>query len=161
MRQLRPDTGDGQSLPCVRCGVTTPDASYQDGLPVCDNCAAPEAPGADGLIAFVRQQLDDEERAARRLPGRLYVDDDGCVETPHSQWSDGSDRLPNHHNTWLLIYDQAERLAEVEAKRRILDAWQLQIDEDDPHAYLAGDVLPKLLAQPYAGRDGWREEWRA
>lgn len=39
MKELRPDTGDGQSLPCVRCGTKTPDASYQDGLPFCDNCA--------------------------------------------------------------------------------------------------------------------------
>ena len=38
-RPLRPDTGDSRSLPCVRCGVTTPDASFVNGLPVCDNCA--------------------------------------------------------------------------------------------------------------------------
>jgi late competence protein required for DNA uptake (superfamily II DNA/RNA helicase) len=39
-RPLRPDTGDGRSLTCTRCGVTTPDASFCDrcGLPHCDNC---------------------------------------------------------------------------------------------------------------------------
>lgn len=37
---LRPDTGDGWSLPCVACGVTTPDAMFTDccAMPMCDNC---------------------------------------------------------------------------------------------------------------------------
>lgn len=37
-RVLRPDTGDGRSLPCTQCGVSTPDAMYIDGMPLCDNC---------------------------------------------------------------------------------------------------------------------------
>ena len=39
-KQLRPDTGDNRSLPCVSCGVTTPDAMFCDGCacPYCDNC---------------------------------------------------------------------------------------------------------------------------
>lgn len=126
----------------------------------------------DDLLAFLRAQLDEDERVARAatvgpwewgpsptakltwgLSGSdvpfggwiLRVNDAGCPSTHDAQ----------HIARW----DPARVLAEVEAKRRILDAWQMQVDDDDPHAYLAGDVLPKLLVQPYAGRDGWREEW--
>jgi len=39
-RELRPDTGDGRSLPCAQCGTSTPDAMFTDccGTPMCDNC---------------------------------------------------------------------------------------------------------------------------
>lgn len=37
-KQLRPDTGDNCSLPCVSCGISTPDSQYCCGLPWCDNC---------------------------------------------------------------------------------------------------------------------------
>lgn len=126
----------------------------------------------DDLVTWLRAQLDEDEQAARRLPEghRLYVDDDGCVEQPREQWSDGTDRLPNHHNTWLLMYDRAERLAEVEAKRHILDeyaTWAEGHDEKQAHRFIGSTsglaamaMVIRLLAKPYAGREGWREEWR-
>jgi hypothetical protein len=61
-------------------------------------------------------------------------------------------------------------LAEVEAQRRILDEYEdyASGDADDhEHAQFAADAalvlrnVIKLLAQPYAGRPGFREEWRA
>lgn len=48
-RVLRPDTGDGRSLPCVGCGTTTPDASYCCGLPYCDNCRAEHTCDEEGI----------------------------------------------------------------------------------------------------------------
>lgn len=125
--------------------------------------------GVDDLITWLREQVDDDERAIRRLAEgyRRYVCDDGHVEEPIEKWSDGTDRLPNHHNTWLLIHDQAERLAEVEAKRRILDE---HFECSLPNGIMAGTCTTcdnyawpcptvRLLAQPYAGRDGWQDEW--
>lgn len=63
--------------------------------------------------------------------------------------------------------DQA--LAEVEAKRRILDDldealanssdWRMEIRMAIPEAILARRVS-RLLALPYADREGYREEWR-
>lgn len=35
---LEPDTGDGRSLCCIDCGVSTPDSDYCCGLPYCVNC---------------------------------------------------------------------------------------------------------------------------
>jgi hypothetical protein len=40
-------------------------------------------------------------------------------------------------------------LAEIKAKRAILDE----------AIYLGADEIIQLLAQPYAGRDGWQPEW--
>lgn len=87
----------------------------------------------------------------------------------------------------IARWDPARVLAEVEAKRRTLDAWRAA--NADPHPgipcenwpgqgaenrdpydscthHLAApprtpDHVVRLLAQPYAGRPGWREEWRA
>lgn len=100
----------------------------------------------DELIAFVRAALDEDERVARALEPVFGIYPDGHT-------SAGSEFLDR--------FDADRVLAEVEAKRRILDALQGQREEDDPFVPLAGDVIPKALAKPYAGREGWREEWSA
>jgi hypothetical protein len=103
----------------------------------------------DELITWLRAQLDDDERNIQHL------DDIGEQSTlPYEQ-----------------LYD------DIKAKRRILDLIELAhtreaFDEklrDPADARIIfsvpiarrrlRDVL-RLLAQPYAGRDGWREEWR-
>lgn len=38
IKELKPDTGDGRSLPCVTCGTDTPSAGFCCGTPYCDNC---------------------------------------------------------------------------------------------------------------------------
>jgi uncharacterized protein DUF6221 len=88
----------------------------------------------DELVAFLRAQLDEDERSGQ---ARLRE----CLESN-------------------LEHDARFRLAEVEAKRRILDEWRKQIEHDDPAVYLAGPIIPMLLAQPYAGREGWQKEWQ-
>lgn len=138
----------------------------------------------DDLITWLRAQLDEDEQAALRLADgyRLYACDDGHVERPTEMWADGTDRLPNHHNTWLIVYDRAERLAEVEAKRKLLDlhapftdhAGRVRCDHcselchsrsglgcDEPADAMYPCPTVSLLAQPYAGRPGWQEAWRA
>jgi uncharacterized protein DUF6221 len=76
----------------------------------------------------------------------------------------------------IARWDPARVLAEVEqerrdieAKRRILD-WLTRVDEymdrDDMSWHRLGGAIDtddavRLLAQPYAGRPGFREEWRA
>lgn len=98
------------------------------------------------LITWLRAQLDEAERH-----GEAYLRE--VLET-------------------RLEHDARFRLAEVEAKRKLLDAWPQ--DEHDPTVRFGdwttcGDdcvqgvflEVVKLLAQPYAGRPGWREEWAA
>jgi hypothetical protein len=56
----------------------------------------------------------------------------------------------------IARWDPARVLAEVEAKRKILSMYE---DYTAERRHL-GPVI-WALAQPYAGRPGWREEWRA
>ncbi len=154
--------------------------------------------GVDELVAFVHTCLDDDERVARAAEGagvERWTASDGalCVAGAGGSgyfatgpWGSGiNDDTAEHIARW----DPPRVLAEVEAKRRILD---LHVGAHDcpemvtgtypadwppdapwgkagqPWAHPSvehfedGQPCPtvRLLAQPYAGRDGWREEWR-
>lgn len=149
----------------------------------------------DELIAFVRAALDEDERVAREAPGPAWcraIERDGepgrwrgikaelvTLPDPHPGDSlsvgavgatvarcDGR-REAEHIARW----DPARVLAEVEAKRRVLDRYEdARARQQDPdYSQLAADeqvseyedwIIP-ALAQPYAGRPGWQEEWRA
>lgn len=123
----------------------------------------------DELIAFVRQQLDEDERVARAAvelawasggSGQWSTDSSGIIDSavevaPQVLVDEGvptSEQI-EHITRW----DPARVLAEVEAKRRILDAAS---DLQEREGRYAEDFV-RALAQPYAGQPGWREEWRA
>lgn len=107
----------------------------------------------DELIAFVRAQLDEDERVARAAQEWTW--------RPELAAEFGS---PEHIARW----DPARVLAEVEAKRRILDEYKRALDRRRQHpddlasigALLALLSAVKIAAQPYARRPGWHEEWR-
>jgi hypothetical protein len=89
--------------------------------------------GVDDLVAFVRARLN--EREALLL---------------HTRASDILCPIPT-----------STLLAEVRANRRILDDIASYADES---SLLTDGMAARTLvqiAQPYAGQDGWREEWRA
>lgn len=118
------------------------------------------------LIAWLRAQLDAREADARR-------------------------RLADHTQYGPTELDPDDLLAEVDAKRAILDAYDKALrarqENAEKFAHLTRLGAPDqgeytavkthgwtldgrldglkaaigLLAQPYAGRDGWQEEWRA
>lgn len=155
------------------------------------------------LIAFVRRCLDDDERVARAVPdhrGRrgelrwmqsdpertpgLICDQLGNVVT----YDEGSPSEAQAAH--IARHDPARVLAEVAAKRAVLDEYDKvfrarqenseravelsQLGAPDAGAYanvkahgwkldgvLVGlNAAIGLLAQPYAGQPGWREEWR-
>jgi hypothetical protein len=109
----------------------------------------------------------EAEDAAKRQDARWYVCDDGHVEQAQEQWADGTDRLPNHHNTWLPIYDPAEALARVVAEREILATHYPESGAcgecGDPLEYTVAWPCPtvRLIATSYANRPDFLEEWRA
>jgi hypothetical protein len=143
----------------------------------------------DDLVAFVRQQLDardrqldEDERVARHAAELAKTQDwwasaEGKV---HDANSDGYRNLLGGENAWSLDdigdhiarWDPARVLdevkigrAEVEAKRRILNEVEYVIRDAERRETGDGLGLSQtvlgFLAQPYAGRPGWREEWRA
>ena len=130
----------------------------------------------DDLLAFLRQALDDDERVAQAVqhsrPGPWAVRPDSAgvreiysVSRDEEHGGDSNvmpdawhDEAARHIARW----DPARVLAEVEAKRRILSSYTLFATDDPPvGTYASGlrDAIT-LLAQPYADRPGFPEEWR-
>lgn len=112
--------------------------------------------GVDDLVAWLGAQLKEDERVARAQDEHL---------SGHDRPLDLADPT-----------DPARVLADVAAKRKILDQfWDTSAtfkhflaDEDAGMPKLIAlrakqvallDVL-RALAEPYAGRPGWRPEWR-
>lgn len=125
------------------------------------------------LIAWLCAQLNEDERVARAVEDRSAPWD--------GQWRNDSDGALRTYNGWVLahnggkpyapglldhiaLHDPARVLAEVDAKRRIIEAEQDRVVAEGPlpdrmRDLVETDVL-RLLALPYADRDGYRAEWR-
>lgn len=101
----------------------------------------------DELITWLHAQLDEDERVAQRA----------CEWTWRPELA--NEFVSAEH---IARWDPARVLVEVEANRRILD-WAvqaIQVTEADSYQLGVEDVV-RMVAQPYAGREGWREGWRA
>ncbi len=123
----------------------------------------------DDLLAFLAARLDESGQRMRRLLAEVQHADLACKDPKLLG------RVIPGWSLWPEV-EQAlvERLAEVAAKRAVLDAYaeaehlqRVGWDNDEPSKYEymareeALEKVVRLLAQPYAGRPGWREEWRA
>lgn len=107
---------------------------------------------SEDLVTWLRAQIDEDERVACAAVGA--PSDPGTIQDLPSSgpWSDFDTR-----------FDPARVLAEVEAKRRILDEHDPSHDPCDAHDAALRTITcdtVRLLALPYADREGWREEWR-
>ena len=110
---------------------------------------------SDAALAWLRAQLDDDERVARDFVGACW----------HVEYCD--DLGPAFHARW----DPARVLAEIEAKRRILDDYDIVVSairrvddvEGNQLLYARRDARMsdiRWLAQPYADRPGFPQEWQ-
>lgn len=104
------------------------------------------------LVDFVRQRLDEDEQTTKRADA-MTVD----LDEPLSV-------IEGDEYTHLVI-NPSRVLAEVEAKRRIVnDVARKAFDNEygsgfDDAAIAMNDVL-KLLALPYASHPEYDESWR-
>ena len=158
----------------------------------------------DDLVAWLRHQIDEDERVARATAegGRWrYEDGDsvGAWTLYDERWNIASmttydtesynyaERLPAFRpptyidpdavGAHIARHDPARVLAEVAAKRAILNLYQQAWGEHQSWLEdVGGDTFGRadevrgrveslretmrLLAQPYADREGFREEWR-
>jgi hypothetical protein len=135
------------------------------------------------LVDFLRARLAEDERVARAVPADLghswsdpgpwvMAGSGGGREAEVAKAADALEmplaEAVAHH---IARHDPARVLAEVEAKRRILDDVlpTMQADElriagewgvgSDPVREASDDLL-SLLALPYADHPDYRDEWR-
>jgi len=126
--------------------------------------------GAMDLVSFLRARLDEDEQAAKLVPQpyRLYVSAEGRVDEPledeehggYRQWPHGEDWMPDHITNWSLIYDPARVLAEVGAKRQIVELEICLACHVESQPCDHRDATLRLLALPYADHPDYRQEWR-
>ena len=119
------------------------------------------------LTEFLLARIAEDEELPGVATERIYVCDDGHIETPTEQWDDGSDRLPNHYNSWRSVYDPARVLAECAAKRAIVEVHEpFQSETRGECCWICGpggapwpcETL-RALAKVYADHPDYLPEW--
>jgi hypothetical protein len=139
--------------------------------------------GMDDLVTWLRAQLDDDERVALaatagpwrhdatkhwRKPGTTWFEESvfagpaGADATCVAGTGEADDPQSMADARHIARWDPARVLAEVEAKRRIVD-WLVDCADKALHGdwwNLEVDDAFKAIALPYAARPGYREEWR-
>lgn len=139
----------------------------------------------DDLVAWLREQLDADERAAKaaseQAPStwQTGLGDDEWTRDRMLFYSGGEPMWDNEGAQGLSLpeglaphiarHDPVRVLAEAAAKRRIIDEHvqagsDLYVGERMPWcSTCSGGRWPcttlRLLASVYAGRPGWRSEW--
>jgi hypothetical protein len=99
------------------------------------------------VLAFLTAQLDADERQTRALAA---VARDTIAELKDVKLL--GRHIPGWH-TWPDVEKACrERLLDIAAKRRIVEEFSWEAGETRAVMY---------LAQAYAGREGWQEEWRS
>lgn len=123
----------------------------------------------DELIAFLRERLGEREQIAR-----------AAEADTEAHWSPGDKLLSDYVTTaeygnpvavgpyegfmsWELrqhiaLHDPADALADVDAKQRIIDLWDLNILAGSYFDALAEVLL--LLAASFSAHPDYREEWK-
>jgi len=129
----------------------------------------------DDLVTWLRARLDEDERvalAASPGPWKPNAEHDEVLAVDDVTVADGFALSGNQLRATvghIARWNPARVLAEVDAKRRILDEYEMWADDDDQdyeHAQTAANsaaallVAVKLVALPMAERDGYDESWR-
>jgi hypothetical protein len=122
-----------------------------------------------GLVMWLRVQLDEDEQRAWeasmgpwRRDGAMVMGEEWVAATRNQDGYADADHI--------VEYDPVRALAEVEAKRRILDLWEATNTalEAASGTILAGaarvrlgayDKAVQAIALPYVERPGYRAEW--
>jgi hypothetical protein len=136
--------------------------------------------GMDDLVTWLRAQLDDDERryvGSGTLGWLTYRRQDGSIAytIPAALAEDGETwiavgAVARDYASAVVVHRETEALAEVNAKRRILDRYadalarQGDWEESQIAAHVCAEeyegwIIP-ALALPYVDRPGYREEWR-
>jgi hypothetical protein len=131
--------------------------------------------GVDDLVTWLRAQLDEDERIAREAADegdgqwRLATYNDGTTTAWHGE-AEVMTALYQDDAVHIRNWDPARVLAEVDARRRMLDVVLPKVTDlqgacDEEWGARPGldadDLLVRTLALPYSDREGYRDEWQA
>lgn len=126
---------------------------------------------SDELVAWLRAQLDDDERVALAATPEAWITANRCVEVAGRRMvASVVPYVPQVTDAeHIARWDPARVLQEVEAKRLILDLYveavefERRPDSAFPGVPFAGreylDPVIGFLALPYSDRPGYRQEW--
>lgn len=107
----------------------------------------------DGLITWLRAQLDEDERVA--LWAKRQREEDGS-----SWWWDSPDPTSGAENL-ISRHNPARVLAEVEAKRALIEETiRPFLNVGETTMSRVAWLSLRLVALPYADRPGYLDEWR-
>ncbi|CBG71888.1 hypothetical protein SCAB_48371 [Streptomyces scabiei 87.22] len=119
----------------------------------------------DDMVQWLGQQLDEDERIARvATPGPWEQSGIGeygwavSFSRPGAGVEVEDSDQGRADADFIAAHDPARVLCEIDAKRRIIAAYE-NYDREAPELDVPESVL-RLLALPYADRPGYREEWR-
>lgn len=115
------------------------------------------------LVAWLREQIDEDERAAKAAGNRRWLVQDNIIELWPEREDDGFMAWPTRADArHAANWDPARVLAEVEAKRAIIERHASGPAGDCEHdgwPWPCPDVL--TLAEVYRDRPGYDEAVRA
>jgi len=138
----------------------------------------PAVSGVDELVAFLRAALDRDEQMALAAHANGWTaeesgrhDGEFVIAPDHTPSGVGVIFGPKNAEH-IARWDPARVLAEVQAKRRILDLHVAAAAQpiapgsaparaERTRAREALEAVARLLAQPHAGQPGWDPRWEA
>ncbi|MEU4256293.1 DUF6221 family protein [Streptomyces fradiae] len=124
------------------------------------------------LIEFLRARYDEDERVARHAVDGPWEDPlGGPIRGGYEMRFVIAQQVQRWNSTHIVRHDPQRVLAEVDAKRRILDEFvtsltgkDKEFDETfgltDWEFESTADPLLRLLALPYADHPDYRDDWR-
>lgn len=125
----------------------------------------------EDLAAWLTAVWDEEERLARLAGGDRWILDGSIVHESHPS-REVVDWVYDEADEHIVAHDPASVLARIAADRAILElhgvAWNAEVCTVCHHPHEDGETLDndawpcltvRLLASPYADREGFRSEW--
>lgn len=124
------------------------------------------------LVQWLTAQLDADERIARAATAGPWLVDcetyaeaiiagDGTSVIAGGRWGGEASAFESTEDAiHIAAHDPARVLREIEAKRVMVATCERTVNEDSRGMTSMAKEFLRLLALPYADREGYREEWR-
>ncbi|WP_322501799.1 DUF6221 family protein [Streptomyces rochei] len=123
----------------------------------------------DDLVQWLRAQLDEDERIARAADDSLGKMNLDWTYQPEDKLGGkvvsarGADLIYDVAvgiGEHVSVHDPRRVLREIDVKRRVIVGLQHLLRGDDPFVTSIADDSLRALAEPYADRPGYRDQWR-